>query len=85
VTGGVPDLQFDLLLVDLHLPNLEVNSDCGHEVVSESVILIKRLGESVLNPWFIRIGDFGHLLTENRSRSEDFPTPELPMSRTLNR
>ena len=41
VAGGVPNLKFDLLLVDFHLPNLEIDPDCRHEVVGESVVLLK--------------------------------------------
>ena len=41
VAGGVPNLKFDLLLVNLHLPNLEIDPDCRHEVVGESVVLLK--------------------------------------------
>ena len=41
VAGGVPNLKFYLLLVDFHLPNLEIDPDCRHEVVSESVVLVK--------------------------------------------
>lgn len=40
VTGGVPNLQFYLFFVDIHLPNFEIDANSGHEVVSECVILL---------------------------------------------
>ena len=39
LTGSVPNLQLDRLAVNLVVANLEVNTDGGHEVVSEDIIL----------------------------------------------
>jgi hypothetical protein len=39
MAGSVPNLKLYLLRVDLHLTNLEIDPDCWHEVVSESVVL----------------------------------------------
>ena len=37
---SVPDLQFDLLIVNFVVAYLEINSDRRHEIVSERVISV---------------------------------------------
>ena len=36
--GGIPDLQFDRLAVHFDSPDLEVDSNSGHEVICEHVV-----------------------------------------------
>jgi hypothetical protein len=39
----VPNLKLDCLLIDVDGPDFEVNSDCGHKVVVEDVILENKI------------------------------------------
>jgi len=72
LASSVPNLKLDCLAVYLIVPNLEVDSDGGHKAVIEDIILSVRLAEK-------------KVLTANLTRSEDLPTPELPISSTLKR
>ena len=40
LTGGIPNLQLDCLSIDVNSSNLEVYTDCGHEIIIEHIILI---------------------------------------------
>ena len=44
LAGSVPDLELDGLAVDINSPDLEVNTDSGHEVLSEEVVLAEWSG-----------------------------------------
>ncbi len=42
LTSGIPNLKFYGLSIDVNCSNLEVYTDCGHEIVVENVILIMK-------------------------------------------
>ena len=69
--GSIPNLELHDLVIDLLVPDLKVDTDSGHKVVSEHVILSTQL----VKGW----------LTANLTRRDDLPTPELPMRSTLKR
>ena len=39
LTGCVPNLELDCLLINVYGPDLKVDTDGGHEVVREDIIL----------------------------------------------
>ena len=39
LTSSVPDLQLDGLAININGSDFEVNSNCGHEVLREDVVL----------------------------------------------
>jgi hypothetical protein len=41
LASSVPDLELDGLAVDINGSDLEVNTNSGHEVLSEEVVLLK--------------------------------------------
>ena len=75
LTGSIPNLKFDCFPINFNSSNFEIYSYCWHEVIMEYIILkySKYTGHKI------------NLLTANLSKSEDFPTPEFPISNTLKR
>ena len=84
LASGIPDLQLADLLVDVDGSDFEVHADSGHEVLLELVILQSCeefwLGESEAKESRVAM-----ILTANLRSRQDFPTPELPIMRTLKR
>lgn len=93
------NLQFDGLAIQLDGANLKVHSNGADVALCVGVILQKEEGQhdlvrpaakpvknihSVQQKWKISYSE-EVLLTAKRSRRQDFPTPESPMSRSLNR
>ena len=97
---GIPDLKLDSFAIYINGSDLEVDADCWHEVVMEYIVLFnnsrlekvmiffyiyKCFYSSVSDGEKICTPHANHVLTANLRRSDDFPTPELPIRSTLKR
>ena len=82
LASGIPDLQLADLLVDIDRTDLEIDTDCRHEVLLELIILSTM---THTNDKYLNKVVSSRLLTANLRRRQDLPTPELPIMSTLKR
>ena len=88
LTCCVPNLQLAHFLVNVDRADFEVHANRGHKVLLELVILRTRT-RATLALSFAEVKGVAplstRLLTANRRRRQDLPTPEFPIINTLNR
>ena len=84
---SVPDLQLDLLPIQLYCANLEVNS-CKELLSAKNCVTetcVFYLYKSKENRPIVDMKVALKASSEKRKRTQVFPTPESPISNSLNR